>query len=249
MNPEDTCVVKLQAFEGPLDLLLHLIKKNEVNIYDIPVALITEQYIDYLNLMRVLNLEIVGDYLKIAAELGFIKSKTLLPTPDEGQQADEEDPREELVRRLLEYRRFKDAASSFYDVDTLDRDVFIRDVDQESDEQNVQLLKVDLWALIEAFREVYNRKNYKSEERINFDLEKITLEQRVDQIISELKLIGKTKFDELFDGYPDRFHIVITFLAILELIKNEIISAYQDSPNGQINLVYSGEKEDWTINI
>jgi len=155
-NPEP-CLVKVQLFEGPLDLLLHLIKKNEVDIYDIPIAKITEQYIEYLEFMKVLNLQYAGEYLVIAAELSLIKSKMLLPKPV--IEEEEENPRDELVRRLIEYQVYKDASIDLLGKDILGRDVFKREYIETSLEydEEVELVPVDLWALIEAFREFYQR--------------------------------------------------------------------------------------------
>ena len=156
----EPCLVKVQLFEGPLDLLLHLIKKNDLDIYDIPIAKITEQYIEYLEFMKVLNLQFAGEYLVIAAELSLIKSKMLLPKPV--IEEEEEDPRAELIRRLIEYQVYKDAATDLVGRDVLGRDVFKREYIDNSYEQDeeVELIPVDLWSLIEAFRDFYQRRSY-----------------------------------------------------------------------------------------
>jgi len=172
VSPEP-CLVRLETFEGPLDLLLHLIKKNEIDIYDIPIAMITEQYLEYLDMMRELNIEVAGDYLVMAAELGLIKSKMLLPKP-EPEKEEEEDPRAELVRRLLEYQRYKDAAEKLVKFEILERDVFAR-IGQDEKEQRNQLIKADLWSLIEAFREICKRMDSSWVGNIKFDLETVTL--------------------------------------------------------------------------
>ena len=240
MVSTEPCLIKLQAFEGPLDLLLYLIKKNEVNIYDIPIAVITEQYLMYLEVMRELNLEIVGDYLMIAAELGLIKSKMLLPKPE--VEEEEEDPRAELVRRLLEYRRYKEAAGTLLAFDILERDVFTRIIQDEVDLDEInQPVRTDLWSLIEAFRALWNRKDFSSISNISLELELLTLEQKVSELITKLKTHKNVLFEELFSENPTRFEIVITFLAVLELIKSGLLIAYQDFPYSPIQILYVGD--------
>ncbi len=240
MVSTEPCLIKLQAFEGPLDLLLYLIKKNEVNIYDIPIAVITEQYLMYLEVMRELNLEIVGDYLMIAAELGLIKSKMLLPKPE--IEEEEEDPRAELVRRLLEYQRYKEAAGTLLAFDILERDVFTRIIQYEDDSDEInQPVRTDLWSLIEAFRAIWNRKDFSSISNISLELELITLEQKVSELITKLKIHKNVLFEELFSENPTRFEIVITFLAVLELIKSGLLIAYQDFSYSPIQILYVGD--------
>lgn len=246
-NPE-TCLVRVQAFEGPLDLLLHLIKKHEINIYDIPIALITKQYLEYLNMMKQLNLEIVGDYLIIAAELGHIKSRMLLPTPDEDDDDEEEDPRADLVRRLIEYQRYQEAAERLSSLETLERNVFTRSYDEDRGVNASQSLKVDLWSLIDSLREVFKRRNLNISEGIQFDVETVTLEERIREVTSILISEKEMKFEDLFRNNASRLELVITFLAILELIRTRIISAYQEYPFGPIRLAYAGEPVGWKNN-
>lgn len=232
-------MVRLETFEGPLDLLLHLIKKNEIDIYDIPIAMITEQYLEYLDMMRELNIEVAGDYLVMAAELGLIKSKMLLPKP-EPEKEEEEDPRAELVRRLLEYQRYKDAAEKLVKFEILERDVFAR-IGQDEKEQRNQLIKADLWSLIEAFREICKRMDSSWVGNIKFDLETVTLDDKIRELVSRLRECRTISFEGLFNGGASRFDIVITFLAVLELIKAEVLGAFQDSPYAPIEIVYMGE--------
>ncbi len=238
VSPEP-CLVRLETFEGPLDLLLHLIKKNEIDIYDIPIAMITEQYLEYLDMMRELNIEVAGDYLVMAAELGLIKSKMLLPKP-EPEKEEEEDPRAELVRRLLEYQRYKDAAEKLVKFEILERDVFAR-IGQDEKEQRNQLIKADLWSLIEAFREICKRMDSSWVGNIKFDLETVTLDDKIRELVSRLRECRTISFEGLFNGGASRFDIVITFLAVLELIKAEVLGAFQDSPYAPIEIVYMGE--------
>ncbi|MGH7902388.1 MAG: segregation and condensation protein A [Thermodesulfobacteriota bacterium] len=240
----DACMVKLEGFEGPLDLLLHLIKRNELDIYDIPVALITEQYLEYLNMMKELNLEIVGDYLIIAAELGHIKSKMLLPEPP--IEEEEEDPRASLVRRLLEYQKFKDAASELSSFETLEKDVFIRTPGEDEVDQDSPLFKVDLWSLIDSLREIYARRSFNWSEGILFELDNVTVEQRVEEIRLILKTRGSLNFEELFGESISKSEIIVTFLAILELMRIQMIGAFQELPYSQIKLIYLGDDRSWT---
>ncbi len=240
----DACMVKLEGFEGPLDLLLHLIKKNELDICDIPVALITEQYLEYLNMMKELNLEIVGDYLIIAAELGHIKSKMLLPEPP--IEEEEEDPRASLVRRLLEYQKFKDAASELSSFETLEKDVFIRTPGEDEVDQDSPLFKVDLWSLIDSLREIYARRSFNWSEGILFELDNVTVEQRGDEIRLILKTRGSLNFEELFGESISKSEIIVTFLAILELMRTQMIGAFQELPYSQIKLIYIGDDRSWT---
>jgi Uncharacterized conserved protein len=243
----EPCLVKLQIFEGPLDLLLHLIKKNEVDIYDIPVAIITEQYLDYLEVMRELNLEVAGDYLVVASELGLIKSRMLLPKTEPDVSDEQEDPRAELVRRLVEYQRYKEVVRQMLGFEILGRDVFIRTPqgEEEFDRSN-QLLQVDLWSLIDALRDIYRRRNYSWNDYIEFDLETLTLDQKIDELIHKVRERGSILFEELFDEDSSRFDVIITFLAILELAKNSVIGVLQDSSYASIKLVYLGDKQEWT---
>ncbi len=244
----EPCLVKLQTFEGPLELLLHLIKKNEVNIYDIPIAIIMEQYLEYIGLMKKLDLEVVGDYLVIAAELGLIKSKMLLPKAEIDKEG-EEDPRIELVRRLLEYQQYKDAAEQLLKSDVLERDVFIRMRHQNEEEegQKNQVMKTDLWSLIDAFREIHRRRDYSLESLIKFDLETFTLDDKTEELTTKLRECRTIPFAELFSENPSRFDLVITFLALLELIKNRVLGAFQDLPYAPIRIVYLGENQEWNI--
>lgn len=241
MQVKEPCLIKLQLFEGPLDLLLHLIKKNEVDIYDIPIAVITDQYIEYLELMKDMNLEVVGEYLVIAAELSLIKSRMLLPKPV--VEEDEEDPRAELVRRLIEYQKYKDAARDLIGREILGRDVFKRDFDgsEIEIEEEVELVPVDLWSLIETFKEFYQRRSYLWAEEIVFEIEGVTIEEKIDQVLEKLKENSTLKFEELFDECSSKFDMVITFLALLELARMKNILVAQENPHSSILISYSGE--------
>lgn len=239
----ETCLVKLEVFEGPLDLLIYLIKKNEVDIYDIPISIITQQFLEYLEMMKELNLEVVGDYLVMAAELGHIKSNMLLPKPEPENREDNLDPRAELVRRLIEYQRYKDAASKLLDFQILERDVFIRvclDEEEQIDKAN-PMIKADLWSLIDAFRDIYKRRNYSWPDSIKFDLEALTLEEKIEELTTRVKLETTLLFEDLFTEVPSDYDLILTFLAILELVRTAVVGAFQDTPYTSIRLVYLGE--------
>lgn len=237
--------VRLQIFEGPLDLLLHLIKKNEVDIYDIPIANITAQYLEYLEFLDVVNLELVGDYLALAAELGYIKSRMLLPKMDD-EDEDEEDPREELVRRLLEYERYKDAAEDLKSMDILGREIFLRGTDQTAifgePEEETEYVKSDIWSLIDAFRDLYHKKELSFKEDIFFTADTLTIEERSGILIEFLKDRKEVPFKDLFKDDKSRAELVVTFLSVLELTKNGFIGIVQNEASDSIIIKYLGEQ-------
>lgn len=237
-------LVKLQVFEGPLDLLLQLIRKNKVDIYDIPIAKITQQYLEYLEIIKQCDLEVVGDYLALAAQLSLIKSRMLLPEI-ESDEEEVEDPRAELVRRLLDYERYKEAAEELRSRDLLGKEVFIKGTEYSEEFGDAlietEIASTNIWSLIEAFREVYKRKEFNLKEDLVFTLESYTIEERSNQIIDILKFKGKTDFQHLFYDQKTKIDVVVTFLAILELVKNEIINFSQNNPYSKIELFYTGE--------
>ncbi len=216
--------VKLDVFEGPLDLLLYLIRKNQIDIYDIPIAEITQQYLDMLDLMRTLNLDVAGEFLVMAATLTHIKSKMLLPSPPDSEgDEEEEDPRQELVNRLLEYERYKEAATSLEGKEILERDVFTRRVIE--DEENEEL-ELSIFELIEALQEVLKRSSHELAHEIT--LERISIEEKITQILDKLTHAGgEVEFTSLFEGEVIKEVIIMTFLAVLELVKMRLIKIYQ----------------------
>ena len=228
--------VRLEMFEGPLDLLLHLIHKNELDITNIPIALITEQYLEYLKLMRVLNLDVAGEYLLMASTLLHIKSKILLPPSSEEEEPEGEDPRAELVRRLLEYQKYKEAAAELEKRPMLDRDVFIRSPSTEIDDAEEEgRVEVSLFELIEAFRKILER--VKAEEFHEVILDRITVEERIQEILSLLQRENRSiSFHLLFPEQASRRVIIITFLAILELVKMKLVRIFQVAPFETIRL-------------
>ncbi len=229
LNARDGYTFRLEGFEGPLDLLLHLIQKNELDIFDIPIALITEQYLEYLRLLKVLNLDIVGEYLLMASTLLHIKSKMLLPKSSKGEEEEEEDPRAELVRRLLEYQKYKQAAGELQKRPLLDRDVFIRLMPMDSREPEEEKIEVNLFELIEAFREVLKR--VKSEAVHEVVLEHLSVEDKIQEILTVLQRENRSMaFHRLFPEEASRRVVVVTLLAILELVKMRRIRIFQMAP-------------------
>ncbi len=221
--------VRLEMFEGPLDLLLHLIQKNEMDIFNIPIALITEQYLDYLKWMKTLNLDIAGDYLLMASTLLHIKSRMLLPQPSVEEEEEGEDPRAELVQRLLEYQKYKMAATELVQRPMLDRDVFIRLTSTEERATEEEKIEANLFDLIDALRKALSRATVESFHEVTLD--RLSVEDKVQEI---LLLLQKEKrslpFHLLFPEQASRRVIVITFLAILELVKAKWIRVFQAAP-------------------
>jgi segregation and condensation protein A len=237
--------IKLDIFEGPLDLLLYLIRKNEIDIYNIPIALITEQYLEYLDMMRSLNLDLAGEYLVLAATLIHIKSRLLLPPVQDEEGGDEgQDPRAELVRQLLEYQAFKEAALSLEARPLLDRDVFSRgspaeDPEAVEDEEEATI-EVGIFELVQAFRAIIAGLD-KSDDLV-IDTERMSLTDRINEIMEQLSEKKQLTFMELLGERTDRRGIVYTFLAILELMKLRMIRAYQSGPFGAIRLFLAVEE-------
>jgi len=234
--------IKLDQFQGPLDLLLFLIRKNKIDIYDIPIALITEQYLKYLEIIRSLNLDEAGEYLVLAATLLHIKSRMLLPVPEEETEESEGDPRQELVKQLLEYQVFKDAASALETRPVLERDVFKRgfhegDVEVNPDEET--LIEVGIFDLVEAFQKVIAISG--KSELMEIDLEKISLADRINEIMDILTRNRSLTFTELLGESSNKRQIIYTFLAILELIKLRMIKAFQNESSGVIRIFLAVE--------
>jgi len=236
----DAYKVKLESFEGPLDLLIHLIRKNEVDVYDIPISLITEQYLGYIELMQELNLDVAGEFLVMAATLIHIKSRTLLPRPDPAQEdgGPEEDPREALVRRLLEHQKYKAAAELLHERETLRGAQFMRPdarvADAAGDEYEPEL-EVDLFSLLAAFRGVLERANRRP--RMVLPPESMSIEDRIEQLLSRLSETEACGFEDLFsDGDGSRGFMIVTFLALLEMIRLKLIRVFQSGGFGPIRV-------------
>jgi segregation and condensation protein A len=235
----DAYSVKLDVFEGPLDLLLHLIRKAEVDIYDIPIALITEQYLGYIELMQELNLDVAGEFLVMAASLIHAKSRMLLPRPETvGNGEIEEDPREALVRRLLEHEKYKAAAELLHDRETLRQAQWMRPdarvADAAGDDYEPEL-EVDLFSLLAAFRGVLTRSAHRP--GLILPLKQISIEERIETLLERLSETDACGFEDLFaDGDGERALMIVTFLAILEMIRLKLVRVFQAGGVGDIRV-------------
>ncbi len=216
--------VFLEAFEGPLDLLLYLIRRQNIDILDIPIAEITKQYVQYIELMKDLQLELAGEYLLMAAMLAEIKSRMLLPRPETPDE-DEEDPRAELVRRLQEYERFKKAAEDIGDLPRLERDVFIASVDAPERKVTTKMPDVTMKELLLAFHDVLKRAEMFS--NLHMQREPLSVRQRMSEILSRIKANDFTGFGDLFDPEEGRMGVAVTFIAVLELLRESVIEVVQ----------------------
>ncbi len=235
--------IKLEMFEGPLDLLLYLVKKDHLNVYDIPIAQVTEQYLKYMDIMRLLNLNIAGEFLVMAATLMQIKSKMLLPI-DESQQVEEqqEDPRAELVKRLLEYEKFKEIAGTLREKETDQRDVFKRPkpLQQEinEDAQDVYF-EASLFDLITAFSTALE--GIPKEVFYEVIKDEFTIESKIHDILHLLLVQSSLRLFDLFSKAKNKIEVVVTFLAILELIKLKEIVARQKGLFQEIEIIRNKE--------
>ncbi len=216
--------VFLEAFEGPLDLLLYLIRRQNIDILDIPIAEITQQYVQYIELMKELQLELAGEYLLMAAMLAEIKSRMLLPRP-QTQEEEEEDPRAELVRRLQEYERFKKAAQDMSDLPRLERDTFVASADAPERKVVTQMPDVTLKELLLAFHDVLKRAEMFS--NLHVQREPLSVRQRMSEVLSRIDANEFTGFADLFDAEEGRMGVAVTFIAILELLKEAVIEVVQ----------------------
>lgn len=232
--------VSLPVFEGPLDLLLHLIQKHELDILDIPISFITSKYLEYLRLMKSLSIDVASEYLVMAATLAHIKSKMLLPAPPTGQDDDLDldglDPREELVRRLLEYQKYKGAAAELNERGALGRDVFARGMvaEEAKDDGPAPLAETGIFDLLDAFSKVLSRTKLVTEHEISFD--RMTLTERIQQLGDILAEQPRCTFDQLFEGARTRFELILTFMALLEMCKLRMTRIYQADPLSEIHV-------------
>ena len=237
---QDAFPVKLSVFEGPLDLLLFLIRKNELDIHDIPIALITQQYLDTIDLMRELNLDVAGEFLVTAATLIHIKSKMLLPRPETAAGVageSEEDPRDALVRRLLEHQKFKAAAGLLHEREQWRAAQWHRPdarVAEIAGEEYEPELEVDLFSLLDAFRAVMER--VKLRPKVLLPPEQIPVEVRIDQLLARLSESEACGFDDLFADVNDRSGLIVTFLALLEMIRLKLVRVFQQGTCGPIRV-------------
>lgn len=224
--------VFLDAFEGPLDLLLYLIRKQNLDILDIPIADITQQYVDYINLMKELELELAGEYLLMAAMLAEIKSRLLLPIFEEIE--DEEDPRAELVRRLLEYERYRKVSEEINELDRVERDIYPSSVETAQFEQPLVLPDIQLKELVISFQEVLKKAEMFS--ALHFTKEPLSVKERMIKILEKIENEDFVRFEDLFDLKEQKIGLVVTFLAILELMKELLIEIVQAEEFGTIHV-------------
>ncbi|MFN7133333.1 MAG: segregation and condensation protein A, partial [Myxococcales bacterium] len=231
--------VALPNFEGPLDLLMHLIREHKIDIFDIPIALITEKYLETLEVMKQLDLDVAGEFIMMAASLAHIKSRMLLPRQEvsgpEETQEEQGDPREELVRRLLNYQKYRAAAEELGRMDVLDRDVFTRKVSAEPvplGDNEVGFAEVSVFKLIEALDRAL--KAAKKEIPHQVFVDRLSIGDAISKLIDRLKSEPKLSFFELLAGQGERHRIVVTFLALLEMCKLRLIRIYQETEHEDI---------------
>jgi segregation and condensation protein A len=240
--PPEALEVFLETFEGPLDLLLYLIKRQNLDILDIPIAEITRQYIEYVELMKELQLELAAEYLVMAAMLAEIKSRMLLPRPPSAEEGEEADPRAELVRRLQEYERYKQAAEDVDALPRLGRDVF--QAEAEGPEQKIVRLPpaVDLKDLVAAFQQVMQRASMYAHHHVQ--MESLSVRERMSSILARVSPDGFTAFSDLFTVTEGRMGVVVSFLAVLELLKDSLIELTQSEPFAPIHVKAATRIED-----
>lgn len=246
--------IKLEVFEGPLDLLLHLVKKNELEVSDVPTAAVTEQYLSYLDLMQELQLDVAGEYLVMAATLLLIKSRTLLPASEEDLEEEELDPRANLVRQLLEYQRYREAALELSERPLLNRDVFGRaalDTDAEgiaelAGDEGPPRVRATVWDLFAAFRRVLDRAR-EVEPVHEVEFEQVSLRDRARQLLDTLRTARCLDFESLFEEGASRLDVVVTFLALLELVRLQAVTATQEERFGRIVIELTVDDPDTVI--
>ena len=223
------------VFEGPMDLLIHLIKKNEVDIYDIPISLVTDQYLRYIDWMKSMNIDIAGDFLVMAATLTHIKSKMLLPAREDDE---EDDPRIEITRPLLEYLQMKSAAERLSERDILGENTFSRTLDKKDlpiDNED-RVIKVGLFELMDAFQKLLER--IPASQQIDLTTDRISVKEKINELMDIFEKEGSVTFDQLFDENVTKSELVVTFLAILEMVKLALIRIVQNVQSGIIRLFY-----------
>ena len=236
--PPDALEVFLETFEGPLDFLLYLIKKQNLDILDIPIAKITAQYMEYVELMSQMRLELAAEYLVMAATLAEIKSRMLLPKPVSNEE--EEDPRAELIRRLQEYERYKNAAENLREMPRLERDIFLTQAEPPNMKLERPLPNVDLKELLLAFKDVMSRLDQRASHQITREF--LSVRERMTEILDRLRHHEFLKFEQLFTVSEGRAGVVTAFIAILELLKDALIEMVQTEPLAPIHIHIRTEK-------
>jgi segregation and condensation protein A len=237
---EEVYNIKIPVFEGPFDLLLHLIKEAKIDIYDIPISLITSQYLQYIEMMKELNFEIAGDFLVMASTLIHIKSRMLLP-PDEDIPLDEqEDPRLELVQKLLEYQTFKEAASTLREKEEKWKKVFSKEPLTDEGEE-LYLVDVNLFDLMGAFKKLLETA---SPDIVMITKDTLTVKDRMSVIMEMIEGHEAIRFEEIFKGSKTRIQLIVTFVALLELIRLGLVKAYQEKQFGNIWIINPSKESD-----
>ena len=236
LNTEHYRIKLENLFEGPMDLLVHLIKKNELDIYDIPIALVTEQYLQYLEWMKSMNIEFAGEFIVMASTLTQIKSRMLLPS--HGAEEDEEDPRMEIARPLLEYLQLKSAAEQLVERNLLGENTFVRHPKSEEflTNDDDQVIKIGLFELIDAFQKILEK--IPDDQQLEFSGEGLSVRERISEIADILEAKGSITFSELFSENPDKQEVIVTFLALLEMVKLTVIKIVQHIQTGIIRIFY-----------
>src|SRR5262245_19275147 len=238
--------VRLDVFEGPLDLLLYLVKKEEVDIYQVNLTKIATQFIEYIELMRQLDLDVAGEFLVMASTLMYIKSRELLPTEQqavvEGEDEDQIDPRWELIRQLVAYKKFKDVAGKLHERELIQENIFARLPAKLEFAAPPGRPEVSLFDLINAVNNILKRYSERSETRDVFE-DKWTVSQKIEFLAEILKSRLRVKFSELFAASTSRLEVVVTFLALLELIRLKHLEVYQSEPFGEIEISLPAEPQ------
>ena len=221
--------IKINEFEGPLDLLLHLIKKSNIDIYDISLEEITNQYLDYINNMKELNLDIASEYLVMASELLEYKSKSLLPKKENIEDSYEEDPKEELIKRLIDYKKYKEVTSAFKELESIRSNIYTKspsNINEYSDKK-IDNENISVDDLINAFKKFIDRKNFEKPIHTKITTKELSVSERIDEIRNKLKDNECINFIDLFDKY-NKSYVVVTFLSILEMSKSKEIEIVQE---------------------
>jgi len=244
---DDRYLVQLEIFEGPLDLLLALIRKHELDIFDIPIAFVTRKYLEYLDLMAELNLNLASEYLEMAAQLTYIKSRTMLPTQEaeeeDGAPEDGPDPREELVRQLLEYQKYKIAAEDLARMPQMGRDTFPRGVEADLQAGDPDLVSPGLFALMEALQKVFARVE-DAPGGSEISVTRLSVTARIHQVFDILRVRRRMPFLEIFEDHATRSDVVVTFLAILEMTRIGLSRLHQAAPGAEIYITAAADEED-----
>jgi segregation and condensation protein A len=234
--------VNLEVFEGPLDLLMHLIRKNDLDVYDIPIAFVLEEYMGYLDTLRELDIDLAGEFLLMAAELAHIKSRLLLPEEDGGGGEEEPDPRADLVRRILEYQRYKQASEGLAARRMLGRDVFVPQAPERVESNAEGPVEGDIFELFEAFSQIL--KKVPPQQYHDVAVDRISVNDRIYQIVGQLRRGQTTSLEEILPKEITRYDVVITFIALLEMCRLKMIRVYQTRTLGQIHIQYTMQDVD-----